>query len=1531
MKIAEAQEGPLHTLSGDSGTERKEKGKGGTVKGEGGGGGRGVRDVRDKVREAGSQLRLQSTSSVIEVEPISDPEDEPGAPSNPDSQSVKDSVVLKFTSSLAQRPGARDTLSGDAVSRGTQAVLSLPVAAPLYTPEVESISNSESEDSVWDLLEATYSCAAGPPATKNVGSDGPSGTLAAVAAVLNQPLSDLRTELPTYPQDAIGAAVTDDPGSYVPNNVAPPTFPSACDPNPIPTTPLTLPSTPVAEPSPTSAEKPLQTTPRFKGGAGDEEGGRAKAGEGGITRGKDEGGARPELSSSRTNKGNASSGTSMLHQPQNAGLAPVPRFNFDDDKWLYQLHRRPHSTPTKPPNGPPLAVRRALTPALCQALDSTLCSALSPSLASLLSPDSTARALGYLIRERDTSASTHPHSTSPVSSTAGAAGSLECQPLQPLGTAASAPVLSPVLSTAAEAGAVTGDRSPSSAPRGSLGSRTRSKRAHEPKKIARTPEDSDPTQLPAWSETEIVTLSESDVARVEAVVVKQFPDKPSPLSQVISLTSTEATALSSKMNAPAGLNPTQLPTCSETETTIQSKSESSLNAGGVHVLSDVAHAEAVVVEQFPDKPSPPSQAISLTSTKVTTLSSKMNAPAGLNPTQLPTCSETETTIRSKSESSLNAGGVHVLSDVARVEAATVLPIIERCSNEPRPLPQVTLLPPAGATTLPKQALKKQPPSVLPSGVTQVKPRPATTITEGATAVTKGATAITKGATAVTKSATAVTKGATAVTKGATAVTKGATVVPKGASAVTKSASHGTGKATTGDSASTAENPTASLTMPPMTSIVGPVVAALQMKSTAVLASQPPSQKLPSMTKSAAVLPSEPTSQKLASVTKSGAVPASQPPSQKVASVKKSGAVLASEPASQKLASMKKGLTSQVLSVQAALQRRIEEGRKTIAEKEALRAKQQSSVAIKAPARSVSAPTKTKSTKDVSPTRSGSFQGGGVQREEQATTVLPKRASGGCVPSGDQPTAVVPKRTSGASSAVPRGASLDAPRGSGARPPSTKADSMPKDTPGAGASVVEWSASPPVLAVVRPPRPTPIVIISDGEAPEAVPASSGTVPSSSEAARAGEKRGKTAPLLPTARSGASKRKPFQPAHVVVARKPALEQGHPKSASSSSSSGGEPDRASKLGADGGKRDCPSKPGAERVLSPVETRERAVSSSSSGGASGRVGDSRVALPLSLSPLSICTNLQFLSGRTQLLPTIDQGAQSDGPDVFASSFSSVLEKTRCVKTFRYAPPDVESRGQYTPYSSPLLRFRAYRLSGHYRLFSKLPITSLSYSNKIDPLRIMCRYEILGGACSDPKCSAQHLRQIQPSTEEVVTDLFRYAPTLVGKEAANQVELDESFRTLARGLVAIFDGDLTPEQIAVLATIRAGEALGSGGMVHRAVSSGGSFESALAVVAGQEPESLAVGRRDSCEGGVKEAAQSLLVGGAVAGAGLAGTCTCTCRWSYNYYCLVCACACVRECMCAGSFVYMYMYILYVWCTSVHVVASEVVHYVFFW
>ena len=118
---------------------------------------------------------------------------------------------------------------------------------------------------------------------------------------------------------------------------------------------------------------------------------------------------------------------------------------------------------------------------------------------------------------------------------------------------------------------------------------------------------------------------------------------------------------------------------------------------------------------------------------------------------------------------------------------------------------------------------------------------------------------------------------------------------------------------------------------------------------------------------------------------------------------------------------------------------------------------------------------------------------------------------------------------------------------------------------------------------------------------------------------------------------------------------------------------------------------------------------------------------------------------------------------------------KTRPGETMSSKP--VHSHSDFTPYSSPLLTYQSYRLNPFYRTQFGLPLSSPTYSHQIDPGRIMCRFD-MQGRCNDPKCPAQHFKEILPSTKQLLEDLssYQYGGREEGRADSDLDQL-ESFR----------------------------------------------------------------------------------------------------------------------------------------------------------
>ncbi|KAI1293241.1 Zinc finger C3H1 domain-containing protein [Mortierella claussenii] len=78
--------------------------------------------------------------------------------------------------------------------------------------------------------------------------------------------------------------------------------------------------------------------------------------------------------------------------------------------------------------------------------------------------------------------------------------------------------------------------------------------------------------------------------------------------------------------------------------------------------------------------------------------------------------------------------------------------------------------------------------------------------------------------------------------------------------------------------------------------------------------------------------------------------------------------------------------------------------------------------------------------------------------------------------------------------------------------------------------------------------------------------------------------------------------------------------------------------------------------------------------------------------------------------------------------------------------------------YQSPLTMFRSFRFSDQFSKTASGGYRSRTYSNKIDPMKPMCIYELTGGACNDDKCKSQHERDYLMTDDDLLIDMARYA-----------------------------------------------------------------------------------------------------------------------------------------------------------------------------
>ncbi|KAF7197894.1 Protein red1 [Pseudocercospora fuligena] len=72
-----------------------------------------------------------------------------------------------------------------------------------------------------------------------------------------------------------------------------------------------------------------------------------------------------------------------------------------------------------------------------------------------------------------------------------------------------------------------------------------------------------------------------------------------------------------------------------------------------------------------------------------------------------------------------------------------------------------------------------------------------------------------------------------------------------------------------------------------------------------------------------------------------------------------------------------------------------------------------------------------------------------------------------------------------------------------------------------------------------------------------------------------------------------------------------------------------------------------------------------------------------------------------------------------------------------------IKPKTHYTPYESPLHRFKDFRFHPEFEHTVPGGFKSLTYSHKIDPENTLCPFELNGGSCIDKSCTHQHFRSL--------------------------------------------------------------------------------------------------------------------------------------------------------------------------------------------
>ncbi|KAB2580213.1 Protein red1 [Lasiodiplodia theobromae] len=113
-------------------------------------------------------------------------------------------------------------------------------------------------------------------------------------------------------------------------------------------------------------------------------------------------------------------------------------------------------------------------------------------------------------------------------------------------------------------------------------------------------------------------------------------------------------------------------------------------------------------------------------------------------------------------------------------------------------------------------------------------------------------------------------------------------------------------------------------------------------------------------------------------------------------------------------------------------------------------------------------------------------------------------------------------------------------------------------------------------------------------------------------------------------------------------------------------------------------------------------------------------------------------------------------------------------------APSDLSKHSFYTPYESPLKRFKAYRYHPQYSHDVSGGYRSLTYSHEIDAMKPVCPFEAAGGICNDSACDGQHFRTMGISEDKVLVQLGIVNP---GRTPEEQEKWRADLKQVLKGL----------------------------------------------------------------------------------------------------------------------------------------------------
>ncbi|XP_054844087.1 zinc finger C3H1 domain-containing protein isoform X2 [Eublepharis macularius] len=166
----------------------------------------------------------------------------------------------------------------------------------------------------------------------------------------------------------------------------------------------------------------------------------------------------------------------------------------------------------------------------------------------------------------------------------------------------------------------------------------------------------------------------------------------------------------------------------------------------------------------------------------------------------------------------------------------------------------------------------------------------------------------------------------------------------------------------------------------------------------------------------------------------------------------------------------------------------------------------------------------------------------------------------------------------------------------------------------------------------------------------------------------------------------------------------------------------------------------------------------------------------------------------------------------VMASNEENVCGQVIMVDVDPFTVPSKQAEGKPHPfghYHSPLLVFKSYRFSPYFRTKEKLYLSSVSYSNMIEPKQCFCRFD-LTGTCNDDDCQWQHMKDCTLSRRQLFEDILSYNLPLIGcSEKATDEEISTATEKYIEKLFGVNKDRMSMDQMAVLLVSNVNESKG--------------------------------------------------------------------------------------------------------------------------